>query len=95
MLDQENELLNISLSAAVPIWIEQLRVASPEYRTQRAQEAAKIVAGEGDNILFKGPKQGDSARAFNALAEGLACLAFAPGGVKFAGMHFQADPEKA
>ena len=32
----------------------------------------------------------ETAAAFNALAEGLACLAFSPGGVTFYGLHFEA-----
>lgn len=85
------ELLRISLSAAVPIWILQLqRVSSPEDIIKRASRCGQIIAEKGDIIQFRSKKKGESAMAFNALAEGLACLAFAPGGVDFMGMHFEA-----
>jgi hypothetical protein len=83
-------LLEASLSAAVPLWIEQLRDKSFDFILERARECGQAVAERGDIIQFKSKKKGASAAAFNALAEGLACLAFAPGGVKFLGLHFDA-----
>jgi hypothetical protein len=86
-------LLLISLEAAVPLWAERwrawLRLWEWERVVQRAQELSQIVASEGDNILFRGAKKGDSARAFNALAEGLALLSMFPGGVKFLGEKWE------
>jgi hypothetical protein len=38
--------------------------------------------------LYRVP--GESAKAFNALARGIAALSFAPGGVTTFGMHFEA-----
>lgn len=92
MSDQfpNTELLKITLALAVPIWIEKVRRYSPAYRAQRARVLGPIVAEKGDVIQFKSKKKGETADAFNALAEGLAILAFAPGGVKFAGMHWEA-----
>ncbi len=86
-------LLSIALGAAVPLWIERIvdegwtwpRVAA-ESRT-----AGQIVAEKGDVILYKSKKAGETASAFNALAKGIACLAFAPGGVTVFGQHWEAD----
>jgi len=54
-----------------------------------ATEASQYIAEKGDNILFKSKKKGDTAKAFNELAKGVAILSFAPGGVKLFGMHFE------
>ena len=83
-----NDLLSISLSAAVPLWIEKLRALEPEQRLARAGGLSDIIAAHGDIILYRGGKRGESAKAFNALAEGLAIGAFQPGGVTFAGEHW-------
>ena len=83
-----NDLLSISLSAAVPLWIEKLRPLDPGQRIARASGLADIIAEHGDIILYRGGKKGDSAKAFNALAEGLAIGAFQPGGVTAFGQHW-------
>jgi hypothetical protein len=57
----------------------------------RAKAAADMIACHGDNIMYRGHKKGDTAKAFNALADGLAMLAFCPGGVKFMGQKWEAN----
>lgn len=86
-----SDLLAISLSAAVPLWIEELRYLSELDRNALAHEAAQIVAEKGDIIQYKSKKKGETAKAFNALAKGLAICAYQPGGVTFLGMHFTAE----
>lgn len=54
-----------------------------------ATYASQYVAEKGDNILFKSHKKGESAKAFNELAKGVAVLSFAPGGVTLFGQHFE------
>jgi len=83
-------LLTIALSAAVPLWIEELRRRPWSYVAERARACAQEVAEHGDVVMYRSKKKGQSAAAFNRLAEGVACLAFAPGGVKTMGMHFEA-----
>lgn len=84
-------LLAGMLSLAVPLWIEAMRNWSEEERMEYGRKCADIVAEKGDVILYRG-KKGESAAAFNALAEGVAALAFAPGGVSIFGLHFEARP---
>jgi hypothetical protein len=55
-----------------------------------ATEASQFIGEHGDNILFMGPKKGDTAKAFNMLAAGVSALSFAPGGVTLFGLHFEA-----
>jgi hypothetical protein len=83
-------LLKATLEAAVPLWIAQLRTRPWADIQARAATAAQVIAEKGDVILYKSKTKGESARAFNALAEGLAILAFAPGGVRAFGLHFEA-----
>ena len=49
----------------------------------------QMIAEHGDNILFRSVKKGETAAAFNALAEGIAILSFAPGGITFMGDHWE------
>lgn len=91
MSENTRELMTATLQVAVPLWIEQLRPLTPEQRLARAGELADIVAEHGDIILYRGSKKGETAKAFNALAEGLAIGAYQPGGVTFMGEHFCTD----
>lgn len=88
------DLLRTSLSAAVPLWIEELRHLPEEARMRLGRECAQVIAEKGDVIQFKSKKAGETAAAFNALAKGLACLAYVPGGVTFLGVHFEAAPAR-
>lgn len=80
-------LLPIALAAAVPLHIAEIRDWTPEQRAERAHDVAPLIASHGDDLLFGGPR---CAETFNALALGMACLAFAPGGVKLFGLEFTA-----
>jgi hypothetical protein len=80
-------LLHTALQAAVPLWIaelKQMRERSPDsfwnHCHRRTQEAAQILAEQGDALMFR--VKGKSAQVFNALAEGLAIMSFCPGGVR-------------
>jgi|SRR5579872_1737707 len=86
-----NGLLPIALSAAVPLWIEKLKPLTTDQRIARADELSGIIAEHGDIILYRGGKKGESAKAFNALAEGLAIGAFQPGGATAFGQHWCTD----
>jgi hypothetical protein len=84
-------LLQATLEIAVPMWMERLRLQGEEYRAARAHALADVIAEKGDIILYRSKKTGESATAFNALAEGIAALSFQPGGVTVFGLHFEAE----
>ncbi len=86
-----NDVLLISLQAAVPLWIERVRHLTPAERQARAAELSGVIASRGDDILYRSAKKGGTAKAFNALAEGLALAAFQPGGVTAFGHHWCTD----
>lgn len=88
-------LLKVHLQAAVPIRIAETKGMTFEERREHAQIAASIIAESGDNILFRSRKQGESARAVNALVNALALLSYQPGGVTFMGLHFETLPADA
>lgn len=87
-------LLQSTLSVAVPLRIEEMRKRPWSYIEERARVCGQVIASEGDNILYRSKKQGQTAEAFNRLAEGIACLAFTPGGVRVFGMHFVAKVKR-
>ena len=92
-VERTGEHLTVALSAAVPLWILDMKTKSWPEIQKIAQDAAQVIAEHGDDILFKAKKKGESAKAFNALAKGIAALSFVPGGVKLFGMHFESKFE--
>lgn len=90
MTPQSLEVLRASLEMAVPLWIEELKGLPYEMVLDRMRWCGQVVAEKGDVIQFPSKKKGETAHAFSRLAEGLAALSFAPGGVTFLGLHFEA-----
>jgi len=89
-------LMLATLQVAVPLWAERLKHQRLADLLPRARELAQVVAEKGDVLQFKSKKRGETAKAFDALAEGLAILSFAPGGVRFSGVHFEnAHPDSS
>ena len=84
-----SDLLRITLEAAVPVWVERLKREPFADLLKRSGELAQIVGEKGDVMQYGSKKRGETAKAFNALAEALAILSFMPGGVKFCGTHYQ------
>lgn len=86
--------LTTTLQLAVPLLIDQLarldERTRDQIRVRWAADAATEVGSKGDVLQFGG-KPGRSAEVFNHLARGLAALAWQPGGVTFAGMHWCAE----
>jgi hypothetical protein len=89
------------LGVAVPMWIERMRHWFPREREERAQALVELtahsqgVAAIADReaaLSSKLHRPGEMALAFNAVAEGLAILAYCPGGVVFAGHHWEVTP---
>lgn len=99
--DQEQrEKLKVVLFYAVPLWIEEMRPLTTEQRCARAHDASGIIAGgekcdelrgrhgSGPSRFATGAPTGDGA-IFNAIAMGLALLAFLPGGVTYLDTHWE------
>lgn len=57
---------------------------------QLAGELGTTLASTADVVLYRSKKPGETAKAFNTLAEGLAVLSFLKGGVRVFGLHFEA-----
>lgn len=77
-----------TLAFAVPLWIDEIRSLTDSQRAARARRCSAMVAERGDVLQFGSSKPGKAAEVFNALAEGLACGAYQPGGINFAGRHW-------
>ena len=84
------------LGLAVPLWIDRHRGTSPPLREARAREVGHAIAHHQGVAAMVDPeargtgKKGGLGQAFNLVAEGLALLAFCPGGVDFCGAHWEA-----
>jgi hypothetical protein len=92
--DMASSPLAIGMSAAVPLRIMELtQIENITLRAevmQRWAAEAEAVLGETGEAITHRTVAGDSARAFNAAAKGIAALAFVPGGITIFGMHFEA-----
>lgn len=85
-----DDLLAITLDVAVPIAIEEVRSWTPEERVTYARTHADDIASHGDDLMFGGRK-GEAARLFAILARCFACMAYQPGGVRFADRRWEAS----
>lgn len=85
------------LGVTVPMWIDLMRRWHPERRQHKAHDLVEVIAYEQGVAALCDPeargtaRKGEIAKAFNAVAQGLACLAFCPGGIVFAGHHWEAN----
>lgn len=87
--------LTLSLAVAVPLEMQRMRHVDDELRAQiiaanTGLAVATLLGEYGDQLQYGGPR---CAETFAGVARGLACLAWAPGGVTFDGMHFCARHE--
>jgi len=88
-------LLKTHLEAMVPLAIQTIKDSGgiTDEHINRARSIAWEIAEHGDIILYKSDKKGETAKRINQLVEGLAILAFCPGGVTFMGLHFSSERE--
>src|SRR5262245_16521250 len=86
------ELLRCTLEASVPFRMLDLAAQGgpTEADWAEARAFADVLAFEGDAVLFRGHKKGDTARVMRGLIRALAVMAFVPGGVSAWGLHFDA-----
>lgn len=87
------------LALAVPMWIDKMRWWRAGHRELVAHEIGEEIAASQALVADENPEgrvprseRGTVAIGFNLVAQGLALLAFCPGGVVFAGAHWQAEP---
>ncbi len=84
--------LPASLDAAVPLWQMEFARLSSEKRQEVLDEAVKDdLCLRMEYLLHRGPKKGDTARAFNDVARSLAVLSFYPGGITLFGRHWDGN----
>lgn len=76
---------------AVPLWRLKFDELSWEERQRICAESEKVLEQVGEAVLFKTKKTGDSARGFNAVAQAIAALSYAPGGITIFGHHWGED----
>ncbi len=79
------------LAVAVPFRILELkrRGGPSDTELEYARNAGDIVAYQGDSLLYRSHKRGETAQIFNAVVQAVAVGAFLPGGVKIGGYHFE------
>jgi hypothetical protein len=87
--EEQRFILGLTLQVSVPLEIAKMRSWTHEARQRHAQGAADVIATHGDDLQFGGRH---CTEAFAALTRGLAVLAYQPGGVDFAGLHFCTAP---
>lgn len=91
-MDSTASLLRDTLAASVPFAMLDLerRGGPTDADYEQARAEATPLAEQADNILFRSPKKGETARLVTQLIRAVAVLAYAPGGVTVAGLHFDA-----
>lgn len=86
------ELFLLTIQTAVPLNIAEIKAKGGpnDFQWDWAREFADELGERGDILQFKGEKPGQAATIMNRFSYALAVMAFAPGGVTFAGLHFEA-----
>ena len=88
-------MLDIALSAAVPLYIQRFKDRGYPPTQEEIEQVRKallpIIEAADSHLLYREPgNKGKIAKSFNQLAEGLAVMAFFPGGVRFSEQHWEA-----
>jgi hypothetical protein len=91
---ESEQALPMFLQATVPLRIAELAEAggATEDDIARVKGYASDFGTDGDALLF--PREGKTAEMAGKLVDALAVLAFQPGGVRFAELHFVVDDEE-
>lgn len=83
--DQVRDLLFLTLETSVRLRLMAEDFGNWNVFKSRQEYLMQTLCEKGDLILFRSDKKGESAKAFNALAEALSYLTLVPGGVRFLG----------
>jgi hypothetical protein len=89
-----DQLLPETLALAVSLWIDEIRDWSPRARWSRARECGRLILDDGQHgaeLLYGVGVKGQTATAFNRLAEAIACAAYQPGGIRAFGILWCAE----
>lgn len=99
--DRTAELLRCALEVGVPLRIVEHQQAGrdPDWLIERAQRVVPLLAEYGTALMWrqkartiKGKRMPGTAEVCNALVDAIACAALvADGGIKFLGLHFDAQ----
>ena len=82
-------LIRKSLICAVPLWVNELKKADYTYIKEEQKRISRVIGSKGDIILYKSKKNGETAKAFNDFAKGVAILAMiAEDGIEIFGAKF-------
>lgn len=99
-LPAEDITLTESLRFAVPLWIVEMRDATPGDLMRAGLRCAWAVGERGDNVMFHAPgeptrsERNSAALAFEGLARGLAAVCLLEGRADFAGLHWCVRPHE-
>lgn len=89
--EQQAMLLMLTLETAVPLHVAGLvRLPWEDLWARikgRQSELASLLGEKGDVLQFK--VKGETAKAFNALSEGVALMSFVEGGIRCFGLRFR------
>ncbi len=84
-------LLPEMLAVAVPLWIMRyIEMGGPSVEDMARCHVYEEMTSE--SILYRIGKPGQTAKAFNQVAESIAVLSFIPGGVTIFGNHWETKP---
>jgi hypothetical protein len=85
-------LLAPALGAAVSLYVLkfQQRGGITEEDIARVQSYLQDVLVHGNDLYHRSKKVGETAKRFDQVAEMIAVLSFAPGGITVFGLHFEA-----
>lgn len=89
------ELLRMSVQVAVPLEIAKLKATGGpnKFQWDWTRDFADVLGERGDILQFAEGRKGETATLFVQFVHALAILSFLPGGVEFAGIHFEAKAE--
>jgi hypothetical protein len=94
--DTQAALLRLHLQTCVPLRLAELRRQGgpTEADWQRTAEVGQEIAEHGDWLMFRGPRQGDTARLVGKVVDAVAMLAYCPGGIDILGVHWEVKKDE-
>ncbi|WP_219152258.1 hypothetical protein [Amycolatopsis sp. TNS106] len=81
----DHPALEAALPLGVLVALGDIEHLTEAQRQHQASQAASVIAAHADDLMFRGKH---TQQAFVAVSRALAILAFQPGGITFAGLHW-------